>query len=130
MHELSDRSTLVLYDADCGICSRTARLLTRLDRGRRLQLVPAQAGGEIPGAPPLEARLAALQVRDPEGGWISGGAAVLGIADALPVLRPIAFAGRIPGGRRAIECLYALVAANRHRISRALGMPACPREPR
>ena len=79
MHELSDRSTLVLYDADCGICSRTARLLTRVDRGRRLKVVPAQAGGDIPGAPPLEARLAAVHVRDPEGGWISGGAAVLGI---------------------------------------------------
>jgi predicted DCC family thiol-disulfide oxidoreductase YuxK len=116
---------LVLYDADCGICTRTARFLTRLDRRRRLELVPAQAGSDMPGAPPLEARLPALHVRHPEGRLGLGRRRRRQHGEGAATPPTLAITAGIPGGRRALEHAYAAVAANRHRISRAVGMPAC-----
>jgi predicted DCC family thiol-disulfide oxidoreductase YuxK len=116
---------LVLYDADCGLCSRSASLLRRLDRAGRLRLLPLQAASEIAGAPPAAVLLDAMHVRDPEGRWDSAGAAWTRIAQEVPVLRPIAVVARIPGGRRFVEWSYARVAGNRHRISRLLGDDTC-----
>lgn len=120
-----DDRLVVLYDADCGICTHTARLLRRLDRRHALELVAAQAADDVPGAPPLEVRLTALQVGDQRGRWASGGAAAIRIARVVPPLFPIAVIGRLPGGRRLIESAYGLVARNRQRISRALGVQSC-----
>jgi len=123
------RVVLVLYDADCGLCTRTARVLRRLDRRRALCFVPAQAADGITGAPSLEIRLAALQVRDADGTWMAAGTGLIRIADAIPVLRPVALLARLPGMRRGIDEMYAVVAANRRRISRVFGDAACPLDP-
>jgi predicted DCC family thiol-disulfide oxidoreductase YuxK len=120
---------LVLYDADCGICTRTASLLRRLDRRDALDLTPAQAADHIEGVPSLSDRLRALQVRNADGRWLSAGAAAVRIAEAVTVLRPAAFVARLPGFRRLVEPAYALFAANRHRISRSIGATACPIDP-
>jgi predicted DCC family thiol-disulfide oxidoreductase YuxK len=116
---------LVLYDADCGICTRTARLLRRLDRRGALDLMPAQAADHIDGVPSLSERLRALQVRDARGRWLSAGAAGVRIAGAVPVLRPLAVLAGLPVLRRLVEPAYALVADNRHRISRWIGATTC-----
>jgi predicted DCC family thiol-disulfide oxidoreductase YuxK len=120
---------LVLYDADCGICTRTASSLRRLDRRDALELTPAQTVDHIEGASSLSDRLRALQVRNIDGRWLSGGAAAVRIAEAVTVLRPAAFVARLPGFRRLVEPTYALVAANRHRISHLIGATACQIEP-
>jgi predicted DCC family thiol-disulfide oxidoreductase YuxK len=117
---------LVLYDRDCGICTQTARALSRLDRGGRLELVPLQEAGGIAGAPALDVLETALHARDLHGTWTAGGPAVIRIADALPVLWPLALWARLPGAGWLIERAYDAVAANRHRISRALGLTVCP----
>jgi predicted DCC family thiol-disulfide oxidoreductase YuxK len=116
---------LVLYDADCGICTHTARLLRRLDRGRRLDLLPLQAVTVPADAPPLAELKAALHVRDAAGRWAIGGAALVQIGRAVPRLRPVVLAAGLPGVRRIVEPAYRLVARNRHRISRRLGLTAC-----
>jgi predicted DCC family thiol-disulfide oxidoreductase YuxK len=72
---MADRRLLVLYDADCGICSRSARLLHRLDHGRGLRLVPLQDAAGIVDAPPMEVLLDAIHVRDADGRWDEAGAA-------------------------------------------------------
>jgi predicted DCC family thiol-disulfide oxidoreductase YuxK len=124
-----DDRLLVLYDGDCGICTRTARVLRRLDRRQSLRLVGAQAADDIAGVPRLEERLTYLYVRDRRGRWTRAGAAAVQIAEAVPALRPLAVAARIPGAPAVIERIYSIVASNRHRISRALGWTACPVDP-
>lgn len=116
---------LVLYDADCGICTHSARLLRRLDRGHRLDLAPLETGAGLPDAPPLTVLRDALHVRDGSGRWASGGAALLRIGREVPVLRPAVLVAGLPGVRRLVEPAYGLVARNRHRISRRLGLTAC-----
>jgi predicted DCC family thiol-disulfide oxidoreductase YuxK len=120
-----DHRLLVLYDADCGICTRSARVLCRLDRGRRLRLVPLQDAGEIVDAPPVEVLLDTLHVRDAEARWSLGGAAWIRIAEEVPLLRPHAALARMPAIRGLVEWAYARVAGNRHRISHLLGADAC-----
>ena len=120
-----DRRLLVLYDADCGICSRSARLLHRLDRGRRLRLLPLQSAREIPDAPPEDVLLEALYVRDAAGQWSLAGAAWIRIAEELALMRPLAVAARLAPVRRLIEWAYWRIARNRHRLSHLLGDDAC-----
>jgi predicted DCC family thiol-disulfide oxidoreductase YuxK len=116
----------VFFDADCGFCAHSASVLRRLDSKQRLALVPLQRAAEVvPDAPDIDRLLASMHVRDPTGHWSVGGAAWLRIADEIPLLRPLAFLARLPGLRRLVEPAYALVARNRHRISRLLGDDAC-----
>lgn len=116
----------VLYDADCGFCTRTARLLRRLDRSDRLELVPLQkARSAVPDAPSTDRLLARMHVRDGAGHWSIGSDGWLRIADALPALRPLAILARVPLVRPFVEPVYALIAGNRHHISRLLGEREC-----
>jgi predicted DCC family thiol-disulfide oxidoreductase YuxK len=111
----------VLYDADCGFCRLTARALMRLDWWRRLDLVPLQSFAAEPG-PTRAELLEALHVRDAAGRWSRGGAAALRIAAAIPLLRPLAIAGRLPGMTRVAERAYRFVAGHRTAISRLLDL--------
>jgi predicted DCC family thiol-disulfide oxidoreductase YuxK len=116
----------VLYDADCGFCSRSAAVLRNLDRAGRLELIPLQkASVAVPGAPSEDRLLDRMHVRDGAGRWWRGGAAWLQIADAVPGLRPLARLARLPFIHPFVEPIYGLVARNRHRISRLLGDEAC-----
>jgi predicted DCC family thiol-disulfide oxidoreductase YuxK len=127
---LADRRVLVLYDADCGICIRSARLLRRLDHERRLRLMPLQDAGEIGDAPPAEALLDVMHVRDPDGRWSLAGAAWIRIAVEVPLLRPLAVAARLGPIRFLAEWTYWRVAGNRHRLSHLLRDDACSIKPR
>ncbi|MBA2700637.1 MAG: DUF393 domain-containing protein [Chloroflexi bacterium] len=111
------------------MCTRFARLLRRLDRDRRLHFVPLQTAAGLAGTPPLHALLETLHVRAADGPWVVGGAALLRISQEVPLLRPIGFFARLPILRGLVEPAYALVAANRHRISRVLGADACRIDP-
>lgn len=116
------RATVVLYDADCGFCTRSVRILRRLDRTGRLRLVPLQgAAASIADAPPEYVLHETLHVRDAEGRWYVGGSAWIRISGEVAVLRPLGVLARLPLVRRAVEPVYALIARNRHRISRLLG---------
>jgi predicted DCC family thiol-disulfide oxidoreductase YuxK len=116
----------VLYDADCGFCTRTARLLDRLDRSERLDLVPLQeAGALVPDAPPVDRLLDRMHVRDGGGNWSIGADGWLRIATVVPALRPLAALARVPFVRPLVESAYAWIAQNRHRVSRLLGDGAC-----
>jgi predicted DCC family thiol-disulfide oxidoreductase YuxK len=125
-----DRRLLVLYDSECGICSRSARLLRRLDRAGQLHLVPLQAAGEMAGAPPRDLRLDAIHVRDEDGKWSVGGDAWTRIGQDVTVFRPLALLAGLPVIRRFVQWTYALVAGNRNRLSRLLGDDVCQIEPR
>jgi predicted DCC family thiol-disulfide oxidoreductase YuxK len=118
---------LMLYDADCGLCSRTAQALRILDRGHRLTIVPLQRAATVLGdeAPPRSELAAVLHVRDPQGQWWTGGAAGLRIGDSIPLLWPLAQAFRLPILAELVEPLYRLVVANRDRLGRLAGASRC-----
>jgi predicted DCC family thiol-disulfide oxidoreductase YuxK len=116
----------VFYDADCGFCTRSARVLRRLDRARRIQLTPLRrAADRVADAPPVEHLLDLMHARSPSGEWWVGGAAWLRIADLVTPLRPLGWFARLPVVRRFVEPVYRLVAANRRQLSRLLGEDAC-----
>lgn len=117
---------VVLFDADCGFCSWSATVLDRLDRAHALRLLPLQsAATELDDAPPEGVLLETMHVRSRDGRWERGGAALLRIAGAVPVLRPLAVAGRVPLVRWGFEAWYRVVARNRHRLGRVLGLDGC-----
>jgi predicted DCC family thiol-disulfide oxidoreductase YuxK len=122
----SSNSLAVFYDADCGFCTRTALVLRRLDRACRLQIVPLQEAQRIaPDAPSQDRLLESMHARSASGRWFAGGAAWLEVARAVPLLRPLNLVARLPVMRSLVEPAYALIARNRHRISRLLGDGSC-----
>lgn len=118
---------LVLYDADCGICTRSACWLARRDRHRRLDLEPLQEANRLaPDAPPMAELLLALHARDSGGRWHRGGDAVLTALETLPRWRVLPRVVRRTPLGLVVEPLYRLVAANRGLASRLFGAEACP----
>ena len=118
----------VLYDGDCGLCSRTAQVLRLLDGGGgRLRLLPLQlAAAELgAAAPSVAAMTATLHAGVPGRGWSTGGEAALRIASAIPVLRSLAVVGSLPLLNRLVEPGYVLLASNRDRIGRIVGAERC-----
>jgi len=118
---------LVLYDGDCGLCSRTAQALRILDRRPSLSLVPLQRAAELLGdGSPAAAELSeVLHVRDQDGDWLTGGSAVLRVASAVPALWPLAQVGRLAPISLMVEPGYRLLARHRHRLGRLLGVSSC-----
>jgi len=117
----------VLYDADCGLCSRTAQALRLLDGRGRLRLLPLQLAALELGdaAPALVAMKETLHAGVPGRGWSTGGEASLRIARAIPVLRSLAVVGSLPFLNHLVEPVYVLLASNRDRIGRILGAERC-----
>src|SRR5689334_23171103 len=122
MESGSGQPTLtVLFDRDCGVCTATARAVGRLDAGSRLEFVPAQTA-RIDGAPPRAQLLERLYATTP---WYSGAEAAVEIARRVPPLRIVSVTARVPGAMVVYELGYRMLAANRHRISAALGLKVC-----
>lgn len=116
----------VLYDSHCDVCTCFAAFLRRLVRARHLRLLALEsAPAYIPSAPAQEELAATLHVLDASGRWTLGGAALVRIGHALPLLRALAMLAELPFLRLAIEQLYALLARNRHRIGRLLRLSGC-----
>lgn len=121
---------IVFFDADCGFCTRTARVLRRLDRADRLALVPLQSAAvAVADAPDEEALLDRMHVRDAAGRWWIGSDAWRRIAETTPALRPLAWLARLPVITWLVEPVYRLVARNRGRISSLLGDDRCRTSP-
>jgi predicted DCC family thiol-disulfide oxidoreductase YuxK len=117
----------VLYDGDCGLCSRTAQALRLLDGRGRLRVMPLQLAASELGAaaPSLAAMTATLHAGVPGRGWSTGGEAALRIARAIPVLRTLAVVGSLPILNRLVEPGYQLLASHRDQIGRLVGADRC-----
>lgn len=113
----------VVYDADCGVCQASVAWLRRRDRRNVFQFV----GNDVPTLP--------AGVDRPETEHtivVLDGARKLiradGVSFLLRQLRGWSLLGvalRVPGLRQLANRGYDRFAANRHRISAALGMRAC-----
>ncbi|HEX9886296.1 MAG TPA: DUF393 domain-containing protein [Longimicrobiales bacterium] len=114
------------YDRTCRLCVRVASAVRRLDGRGRLHLVasvPGEAtekgpepGGE--GTGEIVGRLLAhtMVVVTPDGRILERGEAVRAVVVALPSISWLGVLWRVPGGPRAIDAIYRVVARNRHRL--------------
>ncbi len=123
-----DETLVVLYDADCGICTQVSRALLRLDARRLLVLLPLQSA-EVADAPPREELADSLHAVDAAGNWFRGARATVEIARRLPALWIVSAVAHLPGAMTILELGYRVVAANRRRLSDLLRLKACQVQP-
>ena len=111
----------LIFDGDCGFCTRSRNLLVRLDRRGRLRTVPYQQAGvaEAAGVSREDLARAVFWEGDgagPDGGRYWGAEAInAALCTALGnslLLRLY----RLPGIRRLQDRVYRWVAANRFRF--------------
>lgn len=120
----SEPQRAVLYDRDCGFCKWSLDKILAWDRRHRLRPVAIQSeeGQRLLANMPESERLDSWHLVLPSGEVCSAGAAAAPLAALLPAGRPLAFLFRsFPG---LTERAYRLVAANRNRFARWLGIDA------
>lgn len=108
----------LVYDGDCDFCTRSVRLLSRLDTRRQLTFIPLQDPDlprRHPGLDPA-ALQRAMHLILPDGRVLAGAEALPHIARMLPLGRPFSLLFRLPGVMDLADRLYRLVARNRHRL--------------
>lgn len=107
----------LIFDGECGFCTRSRNLLARLDRHHRVSTVPLQGRGVAENAGVSRQRLAeSVYWLDDDGSRCWGAeAANAAICAAIgsPVLLRLY---RLPGIRPLQDAIYRWVAANRHRL--------------
>ena len=119
----------LLYDADCGFCTRAALAVARLDRRGRLALAPigSPVGELLLGDLPEAERLKSWHLVAATGQRTSAGAAVGPLCRLLPALAWLAPAlEAFPG---PVDSAYRLVARHRGALSRLSGAASCPSPP-
>nr|QVV57678.1 HTTM domain-containing protein [Myxococcales bacterium] len=133
------RVRTVIYDADCGVCLWTARLLKRLDTRHHLAfqgnddldgLWRIESGGtivrkELPAAVTAELVGSTVVAVDAQGNIATRGRAVAELIRALPFGALPAAVLRLPGIAQLLDVLYDRFAARRMNVSVAVGMDAC-----
>lgn len=108
----------ILYDGDCGLCSRLARRFrTNLQR-RGFQLAPLQSrdAAAVSGATQeqLLRELHVVVAPPPVRRVLRGADAIVFVARSLPWMRPLCWLARVPGVMPLLRAGYRLVAKHRH----------------
>lgn len=114
------------FDADCGICFFTVRVLARMDVFDRVRFVSNKAVAELPPGvgPDLVERT--VVVLDEKTGRVSMRSdAAAEIFRALPFGWPLFVLFKLPGLRALASWIYDRVAANRTAVSQWFGLAAC-----
>lgn len=119
---------LLVFDGECGFCTRSRDLLVRLDRRRRLETAAFQEPGVTERTGIGRAEFAeSVWWFGADGSRLRGAAAVnAALGAALGFGLPLAVY-RVPGIRQAQEAAYRWVAANRYRFPGTT--PWCTRHP-
>ncbi len=117
-HRPAGAQLTVIYDGECGLCTRSVEALSRWDRERVLEFVPYQAAGVTSRFPWIsdEEFSRAIQVVGSEGETWAGSR---GLEEILRALRPsgvLALPFRVPGARRLAQTVYGWVARNRRHL--------------
>jgi predicted DCC family thiol-disulfide oxidoreductase YuxK len=107
----------LIFDGNCGFCTRSRNFLVRLDRKRRIRTVPYQRQGTAEAAGVSLERLATEVCFVDAAGTPAWGAAAVNAAlgTALGIRLPTTVY-RLPGIRGLQDRLYRWVSANRHRL--------------
>jgi len=125
------RKVTVLFDADCGICLWTCRLLKRLDPWQCLTFVGNDETARLPAGLDPKVCESSVVVVDAAGRYFLEEKAVARALRALPFGIVLAWWLYVPGLNLLGRSLYRRVAANRIAISSFFGLGACgvAREP-
>lgn len=118
----------LVFDGRCGMCTRAAGRLDRLDRTGRLRIEPFQAPG-------MAERLGVPGHGPPESAWwldssgtVSSGARAINEALSAALGTPVPlWIYRIPGVGAVQDAVYRWVAAHRYRFRGVT--PLCEAEP-
>ncbi|MFO0972519.1 MAG: lipase maturation factor family protein [Phycisphaerae bacterium] len=115
---------VLIYDGDCGFCTRQVTRLRAL-AGERVEMLTAQSAGERFPILPQTELLAAIHLVSPDGRITRGAAAILAVLALSGARRWRAAAwgySHLPGAAAVCEWGYRRVARNRHRLG---GAAAC-----
>lgn len=112
------RPYTVVYDGQCKVCTRLAKLLRSWDRRHQIEVVPSQQSGVTARFPwiPRRAYAEALQMVEPGGRTWSGAAAIEQILDVLPKGKLLSWVFSIPYVRVLADRFYKWFAKNRYRL--------------
>jgi predicted DCC family thiol-disulfide oxidoreductase YuxK len=116
-------TTLVIYDATCGVCSRLVRVVDRFGRADEIRLVPRTSEDGVATIAthwpdPTAAPESVIVVTDGRALVESDGVLEIcrHLVQPFPLLRALKI---VP--RRARDAAYRLFAENRHRVSAVIG---------
>jgi predicted DCC family thiol-disulfide oxidoreductase YuxK len=111
------RAYTVVFDGDCRVCTRLARVLREWDDGQ-LEVVPSQQQGVMARFPwiPARAYADALQLVAADGATWQGAAAIERLLDVLPKGQFVAWVFRIPFARVLADRVYRWFARNRYHL--------------
>jgi predicted DCC family thiol-disulfide oxidoreductase YuxK len=116
----------VWFDSECPLCLREISLMRRLDRRGAIRFVDIQGGSDCPLDP--EVLLARFHAREGDGELVSGAAAFAAMWRAIPILRPLGLAARVPPVAWLLERAYLGFLKARpwlqRQVSRMEGSPA------
>lgn len=124
------RRYTVIYDGDCGVCSRSVKLLARWDTNHELEIIPSQTPGVCERFPwiPARAYVESVQViRRGDGRTWQAAAALEELLNVMPKGRVISWLFRIPFARPVVDRFYQWFARNRHKLG--CGQHCAIREP-
>lgn len=113
------RAYTVVYDGDCGVCTRLVARLAGWDRGGKLEFVPSQASGvreRFPWIDPPAFAESMQLIRGSDGKTWEGAAAIERLLDVLPRGRWIAWIFSVPLVRRIADRVYRWFARNRYHL--------------
>ena len=114
---MTPNASTFIYDADCGMCASTVRLLRRLDWRDRISWVSAQSLDTPPPGLSWEDLERSGYLKTPAGELHEGFFAIRGLLLRLPMAAPIGALMLIPGIDRIGVPAYRCVAHNRYRLS-------------
>ncbi|HMD30349.1 MAG TPA: DUF393 domain-containing protein [Candidatus Acidoferrales bacterium] len=120
----------ILYDADCGFCTRWAWRLARIGRvgSRGFHLAPLQAPWVRQRlAMPEKDLLHEMRVLTADDVLYGGADAMVFLARQIWWTRPFTLLTRLPGVMPLVRAAYRWVARNRHRLSAACALPGASR---
>jgi predicted DCC family thiol-disulfide oxidoreductase YuxK len=105
----------LFFDAECGFCTRIARMLMKPLERRGLGVAPLQDPrvGSLLGMS-REELLRELRFLDADGALHGGVGAFLALAREIAWARPLLWLSRIPGMSAALDAAYRWVAAQRN----------------
>jgi len=102
---------VLVYDKDCGNCSRFKRVVSTLDAHKRLDYLSLVEADEyrLLDSIPRSRRHRSFHLIYREGRVISGSAAVPELISLLPSGRAVSFLiRRAPGGRKIVNLIYSM----------------------
>lgn len=108
---------VVWYDGDCPLCRREIALMSRLDRRGAIRFVDAATAADA--ACPVDRGTVLTRFHASEDGkLLSGAAAFAAMWRAIPVLRPLGLAARVPLVLTFFELAYRTFLRVRPRLQR------------